>query len=176
MWLLSKKVNVPITKKCVLGSKTVDCVFLVYDIHNVGYKTFIEKYEVPIILGTIIESRDVTFFENIFSIRDETSPSKQEFIEDDISITTTERTAPIVEIKHMIRATMKFFSDGFIVYLIDDTLRTIEESHSSPDASYCKEVVRSEMDSIMSNGTWKVVDHCWNDGHPPSRLDFFNIN
>jgi hypothetical protein len=99
---------VPITKKCVLGSKTVDCVFLVYDIHNVGYKTFIEKYEVPIILGTIIESRDVTFFENIFSIRDETSPSKQEFIEDDISITTTERTAPIVERKHMIRATMKF--------------------------------------------------------------------
>lgn len=76
----------------------------------------------------------------------------------------------------MIRATMKFFSDGFIVYLIDDTLRTIEESHSSPDASYYKEVVRSEMDSIMSNGTWKVVDHCWNDGHPPSRLDFFNIN
>jgi hypothetical protein len=99
---------VPITKKCVLGSKTVDCVFLVYDKHNVGYKTFIEKYEVPIILGTIIESRDVTFFENIFSIRDETSPSKQEFIEDDISITTTERTAPIVERKHMIRATMKF--------------------------------------------------------------------
>jgi hypothetical protein len=108
LWLLSKKVNVPITKKCVLGSKTVDCFFLVYDIHNVGYKTFIEKYEVPIILGTIIESRDVTFFENIFSIRDETSPSKQEFIEDDISITTTERTAPIVERKHMIRATMKF--------------------------------------------------------------------
>lgn len=83
---------------------------------------FLLKYEVPIILSTIIESRDVTFFENIFSIRDETSPSKQEFIEDDISITTTERTAPIVERKHMIRATMKFFSDGFIVYLIDDTL------------------------------------------------------
>ena len=54
--------------------------------------------------------------------------------------------------------TAKSFGDDFIVYLVDDTPRTIEETYSSPDADYCKEVVRSEMDSIMSNGTWEVVD------------------
>jgi hypothetical protein len=30
---------------------------------------------------------------------------------------------------------------------------TIEEAYSSPNTNYWKEVVRSEMDSIMSNGT-----------------------
>ena len=47
--------------------------------------------------------------------------------------------------------------DDFIVYLMDDSPRTIEEAYSSPDADYWKEAVRSEMDSIMSNGTWAIV-------------------
>ena len=41
---------------------------------------------------------------------------------------------------------------------MDDTPRTIEETYSSPDADYWKEAVRSEMNSIMSNGTWEVVE------------------
>ena len=49
------------------------------------------------------------------------------------------------------------FGDDFIVYLVDDTPKTIDETYFSPDTDYCKEAVRSEMDSIMSNGTWEVV-------------------
>ena len=41
---------------------------------------------------------------------------------------------------------------------MDDTPRTIEEAYSSPNADYWKEAVRSEMNSIMSNGTWEVVE------------------
>ena len=41
---------------------------------------------------------------------------------------------------------------------MDDTPRTIEEAYSSPDADYWKEAGRSEMDSVMSNGTWEVVE------------------
>ena len=44
------------------------------------------------------------------------------------------------------------------MYLVDDTPTTIEEAYSSPDADLWKEAVRSEMDSVMSNGTWKIVD------------------
>jgi hypothetical protein len=44
------------------------------------------------------------------------------------------------------------------VYLVDDTPTTIEYAYSSPDIDLWKEAVRSEMDSIMSNGTWEVVD------------------
>ena len=42
--------------------------------------------------------------------------------------------------------TAKSFGDDFIVYLVDDTPRTIDEAYSSPDAYYWKEAVRSEMD------------------------------
>nr|ABF94958.1 retrotransposon protein, putative, Ty1-copia subclass [Oryza sativa Japonica Group] len=52
----------------------------------------------------------------------------------------------------------KSFGDDYIVYLVDDTPRTIEETYSSPDADYWKEAVHSEMDSMMSNGTWEVVE------------------
>jgi hypothetical protein len=41
---------------------------------------------------------------------------------------------------------------------VDDTPKTIEEAYSSRDTNLWKEVVQSEMDSIMSNGTWEVVD------------------
>jgi hypothetical protein len=44
---------------------------------------------------------------------------------------------------------------------VDDTPTTIEQVYFSPDADLWKEAVQSEMDSIMSNGTWEVVDHSY---------------
>ena len=41
---------------------------------------------------------------------------------------------------------------------MEDIPTTIREAYSSPDADLWKETVRSEMDSIMFNGTWEVVD------------------
>jgi hypothetical protein len=52
----------------------------------------------------------------------------------------------------------KSFGDDYILYLVDDTPSTIEEAYSSPDADFCKEAISSEMDSIMSNATWEVVE------------------
>jgi hypothetical protein len=54
--------------------------------------------------------------------------------------------------------TAKSFSDEFIVYLVDDTPIIISEACASLDADDLKEVVHSEMDSILSNGTWELVD------------------
>jgi hypothetical protein len=62
-WGCSAKVNVPINKKRKLGPKTVDCVFLGYAIHSVGYRFLIINSKVPDrVEGTIMESRDATFF------------------------------------------------------------------------------------------------------------------
>jgi hypothetical protein len=52
----------------------------------------------------------------------------------------------------------KSFGDDYIVYLVDDTPSTIEEAYSSLDADFWKEAIKSEMDSIMSNATWEVVE------------------
>jgi hypothetical protein len=42
---------------------------------------------------------------------------------------------------------------------VNDTPIIIVEAYSSPDVDYWKEEVQSEIDSIISNETWKVIDH-----------------
>jgi hypothetical protein len=64
----------------------------------------------------------------------------------------------IVARKDKIHRVAKSFGEDFIIYLVDDTLTTIAEAYSSLDADLWKEAVQSEMDSILSNGTWEVVD------------------
>ena len=63
-----------------------------------------------------------------------------------------------IPIRSKRQRTAKSFGDDFIVYLVDDTPRSISEAYASPDADYWKEVVRSEMDSILANGTWEITD------------------
>ena len=78
-WNCLAKVNVPITKKRKLGPRTLDCVFLGYAKHNVGYIFLVVKSEVhDVKVGTIMESRDATFFEDIFPMRDMQSNSRLE--------------------------------------------------------------------------------------------------
>jgi hypothetical protein len=75
-------------------------------------------------------------------------PLMQNLEEDDIVVTRKSKRQRVA----------KSFRDDYIVYLVDDTPTTIEQAYSSPDADLWKEAVRSKMDSIMSNGTWEVVD------------------
>ena len=78
-WGCLAKVNVSIPKKRKLGSKTVDCVNFGYATNSVGYRFLVVKYEVPdVMVGTIIESKDATFFEDIFPMKDMPSTSRQE--------------------------------------------------------------------------------------------------
>jgi len=41
---------------------------------------------------------------------------------------------------------------------VDDTLTTIKEAFFSPDADLWKEAIRNEMDSIISNEIWKIIE------------------
>jgi hypothetical protein len=64
------KVNLPINKKRKLGPKTVDCVFLGYASHCIAYRFLVVKSGVDdMSVGTIFESTDATFFEDIFPMR-----------------------------------------------------------------------------------------------------------
>jgi hypothetical protein len=76
-WECLAKVNVPITKKRKLGPKTLDCVFLGYAHNNIAYRFLIVKSEVyDMHVDTIFQSRDATFFENIFPMKDMHSNAK----------------------------------------------------------------------------------------------------
>ena len=70
-WGCMAKVNVPINKKRKLGPRTVDCVFLGYASCSIAYRFLVVKSEVPdVYVDTIMESRDATFFEHIFPMKD----------------------------------------------------------------------------------------------------------
>ena len=78
-WGCLAKVNVPINKRRKLGPKTIDCVFLGYAIHSVGYRFLIIHSGVPDMhVGTIMESRYATFFESDFSMKNVPSTSSHE--------------------------------------------------------------------------------------------------
>jgi hypothetical protein len=148
--------------------------FLGYAHHSTGYRFLVIKSEIhDVHIDTFLEPRDVTFFENIFPMKNsyvmsslptnvlaDTShePSKifdhaehtREPIHEEIDSETPRRSKR--------PRTAKSFGDDFIIYLVDDTPKTIVESFASPDADDWKEAVRSEMDSILSNKTWELID------------------
>nr|ABG66099.1 retrotransposon protein, putative, Ty1-copia subclass [Oryza sativa Japonica Group] len=116
-----------------------------------------------------MESRDVTFFESFFPMKDTHSSSSQPSEIIPSSITPPEQTEHTHE--HVTEEDVseaprrskrqrmaKSFGDDFIVYLVDDTPKSISEAYASPDADYWKKAVRSEMDSIITNGTWEVTE------------------
>jgi hypothetical protein len=55
----------------------------------------------------------------------------------------------------------KSFGDDFTIYLMNDTPKTICEAFASPDVDDWKDAVCSEMKSILSNGTWELVDRSY---------------
>ncbi|KAK1611403.1 hypothetical protein QYE76_035076 [Lolium multiflorum] len=123
-------------------------------------------------VGTIMESNDATFFEDIFSMKDQSSSSNQEMPSSSSQelVTIPEPTIAIENYDNPVeddneapkrskrQGTAKSFGHDFIVYLVDDTPTFISEAYASQDADYWKEAVRSEMDSILANGTWEVTD------------------
>jgi hypothetical protein len=47
----------------------------------------------------------------------------------------------------------KSFSNDFIVYLVDDTPKTLTKAYTSLDAEHWKETAENEMESTLINGT-----------------------
>ncbi|KAK1695597.1 hypothetical protein QYE76_012294 [Lolium multiflorum] len=98
-------------------------------------------------VGTIFESRDATFFEDIFPMRDmhgmsswesdpihETSMESDEESDDESSDSDEDDNEAPTRSKRQRIA--KSFGNDFIVYLVDDTPTTISEALASPDADH----------------------------------------
>ena len=128
----------PINKKRKLGPKTIDCVFLGYAIHSVGYRFLIINSRVPdMTVGTIMESRDATFFENEFPMKDNTpSNSSHESIPESFEPVVHADVETHVEIpkeddnivtrKSKRQRVIKFFGEYFIIYYLHFRLLVTE--------------------------------------------------
>ncbi|KAK1627109.1 hypothetical protein QYE76_001424 [Lolium multiflorum] len=123
----------------------------------IGYRFLIVKSEVSDMhVGTIMESNDATFFEDIFPMKDMPSSSIQGMPSTSIQdfATIPESTIPIEHLENpeednnevpkrsKRQRIAKSFGNDFIVYLVDDTPTSISEAYASPDADYWKEAVR----------------------------------
>jgi hypothetical protein len=167
-WGCLAKVNLPIVKKLKLGLKTIDCVFLGYAANSPAYKFLVVRSDSPDVnVDTIVESRDATFFEDIFPLKSvHNSQRDEEENSEQPKLTPSEIPQPHEEDnsetslrKSKRERIPKSFDDDFTIYLMDDTPGSILEAFASPDADDWKEDIRSKMDSIMTNRTWEVVDH-----------------
>jgi hypothetical protein len=116
-----------------------------------------------------MESRDATIFESEFPMKNAPSTTSHESIilheqfiliehYEEPHVHDPEKDDIVVTQNSTIQWTAKSFGDDYIVYLVDDILRTIEEAYSSPNANFWKEAIWSEMDSIMSNRTWELLN------------------
>lgn len=71
VWGCLAKVEVPKPKQIKIGPKIVDCIFIGYANNSSAYRFLVHKSMIPDIHeGTIIESRNASFFEEIFPKKD----------------------------------------------------------------------------------------------------------
>ncbi|KAK1620517.1 hypothetical protein QYE76_026034 [Lolium multiflorum] len=155
---LKNVLHVPsIKKNLVSGSRLMKDGFkLVFESNkSIAYKFLVVKSGVDDMnVGTIFESRDATFFEDIFPMRDmhgisswESDPihetpmeSDEESDDENLDSDEDDNEAPT---RSKRQRTAKSFGNDFIVYLVDDTPTTISEALASPDADYWKEAVKA---------------------------------
>ena len=163
MWGCLAKVMAPILKRIKIRPKTIDCKFIGYAINSSAYRFLVHKYDIPDIhVNTIIESRNASFFENIF-------PSKNACDGSFLKITHDTATSDIDHesindesedaLRRRKRArTSKSFGPDFLTYLLENEHQSFNEVMSTPEAPIWKEAVNSEIESIMQNHTWELVD------------------
>ena len=80
MWRFLTKVVVPSPKKVKIGLKTIDCIFIGYAHSITAYRFLIHELNIPDIhKNKIMESRNASFFEDVFPYesKEESSSSKR---------------------------------------------------------------------------------------------------
>ena len=163
VWGCLAKVMVPIPKRIKIGPKTIDFIFIGYAINSDAYRFLVHKSNILYIhVNTIIESRNASLFENMF-------PSKNACDESSLKRTHDTATSDIDHesindeseeaLRHSKRPrTSKSFGPYFLTYLLENELQSFNEAMSTPKAPMWKETVNNEIESIMQNHTWELVD------------------
>ncbi|KAH9726106.1 hypothetical protein KPL70_008133 [Citrus sinensis] len=175
VWGCRAIVRLPEPKIKKLGERGIECIFLGYAEHSKAYRFLVTEPNSFVEINIIVESRDAIFYENRFS----TIPKSIDSQENDKQIEIGQKRDANNEQNHLRRSkrirTLKSFGPDFIVYLVEGTRDsqskqtmitstiesdplTYEEAMKSQDAAFWKEAINDEMDSIVGNKTWKLVD------------------
>ncbi|KAL0541446.1 hypothetical protein IC582_021491 [Cucumis melo] len=179
VWGCLAKVPFPALKKTTVGSKTFDCIFIEYAQNSAAYRFMCLNDK------TINESRDAEFFEHVFSLKQSLyAPNLSNRMHDPEIVSETPVSETVdtpnlsceLELRRSKRQrTEKSFGPDFLstfiverrdeidcnftnLYLIDEDPKTYQEALNSVDSSMWKEAIKSELDSLVMNHTWELVD------------------
>ena len=175
VWGCLAKVQVPLPKRTKLGPKTIDCIYLGPAMNSAAYRFLVYKSHVDEIHNqTIMESAEAEFFENTFPFKDkgkEVTYSRKRPLDDglndtipDKSLQSNEENSSKVqednlEPRRSKRGKIaKDFGPDYMTYVVNKEPQTYKEAMDSSEAPYWKEAIKSEIDSIVQNNTWKLVD------------------
>ena len=161
VWGCLAKVAIPAPKRIKIGPRTVDCIFIGYAHNSVAYRFLVYNSEISDIhKNTIMESRNASFFEDVFPCKSNgaSSSSKQthevmnqEKHDHDLIQQDEPRRSKRARVE-------KSFGDDFTTFLLEKEPQTYTEAVSSSEGFLWKEAIKSEVDSILQNHTWELVD------------------
>lgn len=175
VWGCLAKIGLPSFKRVNIGPKTFNAVFVGYP-EDGGACRFMSLAD-----RSICESRDVEFFESIFLLKKnnayhDVSPST--LVTNVMPLPSTIVQSENVQPRRSKRKKIETnFGPDFVttflteildvdeideqfvcLHVFDDEPKTFEEAMRSIDAVFWKEAINSEMESILSNKTWELVD------------------
>ena len=158
VWGCLAKVLIPLPKRTKLGPKTIDCIFIGFAHASAAYRFLVYKSEVhDIHVNTILESIDAEFFEHIFPYKENKTSSSNKRIRDEPS--TSKVQEQNLEPRRGSRIKIpKNFGPDFISFITIGEPQTYKEAVASPEAPLWKEAINSEVESILQNHTWELVD------------------
>ena len=151
-------------KRLKLGARAATCVFLGYAKSSTAYR-FLNIED-----NVIFEFNDAIFHEEKFPFKSKNSGGQNNFqkiLNDSTSSNTSlqnQVNAPITpmnddfEPRRSKRGRIeKDFGPDYFVYNVENPI-TLHEALSSKDAVFWKEAISDEIESLISNKTWKLVD------------------
>ncbi|KAJ9556796.1 LOW QUALITY PROTEIN: hypothetical protein OSB04_011410 [Centaurea solstitialis] len=142
-----------------LGPKTVDCIFIGYAQNSSAHRFLVYDFKNPEIhKNTIMESRNASYFEDVFPClnkEEKVSSSKgKEIVREDEQSEEDEEQP-----RRSKRARLeKSFGPDFLTYMVESEPKTYREAVTSSEGPQWKEAIKSEIDSILQNHTWELVD------------------
>ncbi|KAD6119649.1 hypothetical protein E3N88_10920 [Mikania micrantha] len=155
------KVVVPPPKVQRIGPKTVDCVFIGYAHHSSAYQFLVYDSKNPEIhKNTIMESRNASFFEEVFPCLKKELPSSSTPVDEIVHDEDQEQLeAEEVEPRRSKRQRIeKSFGPDFLTYMVEGEPQTYRDAVTFSEGPQWKEAIKNEIDSILQNHTWELVD------------------
>ncbi|GKA92339.1 zinc finger, CCHC-type containing protein [Tanacetum coccineum] len=176
-------VRLPDPKLKNLGERGIECIFVGYAKPSKAFRFYVIEPNESVSINSIIESRDAIFVENRSS--SVPGPSQRSMINgtEDFggSVVPEKVTKEVVQLlepelrKSKRNRTLKNFRPEFQLYLFEGTMddvsdqqsycfnveddpKIFDEAMKSQDVAFWKEAINDEMDSIMGNNTWMLVD------------------